>query len=115
MTSADHRLASYGTLAPGKSNHKQVAHLQGAWLKGTVRGRRTQADWGQWIGFPGFVIDLAGDVVDVDIFESPDLPAHWDRLDAFEGEAYQRVAVLAQTDKGPMDVSIYTLRPAPES
>jgi gamma-glutamylcyclotransferase (GGCT)/AIG2-like uncharacterized protein YtfP len=114
MTTA-HRLASYGTLAPGKSNHAQVEHLKGRWLKGTVRGTRTQAGWGQWIGYPGFVVDPSGDHVEVDIFESQDLPAHWDRLDTFEGEAYQRISVQAQTETGPMDVSIYTLKPAPKS
>lgn len=113
MITALHRLASYGTLAPGKSNHNQVSHLQGTWFRGTVCGRRTQADWGQWIGYPGFVVDLNGVDVDVDIFESQDLPLHWERLDAFEGDAYQRISVTAQTDQGLMDVSIYTLRPTP--
>lgn len=114
MTSAHHRLASYGTLAPGKSNHQQLAHLKGTWLKGTVRGKRTTADWGQWIGYPGFVIDLAGDEIEVDIFQSVELPAHWDRLDAFEGKAYHRVTITALCGDGPLDVSIYTLRPAPQ-
>lgn len=107
---ADQRLASYGTLAPGKSNHKQLAHLNGRWVKGTVRGHRTKANWGQWIGYPGFKPDDNADPVTVDIFESEELPDHWERLDVFEGEAYQRVTVQAETDRGRIDVSIYELK-----
>lgn len=113
--SALNRLASYGTLAPGQSNHDQVAHLKGRWFKGTVRGNRTTADWGQWTGYPGFVLDRTGNEVEVQIFESEELRAHWDRLDTFEGDAYRRVITTAHTERGSLDVSIYTLCAAPES
>lgn len=112
--SAINRLASYGTLAPGQSNHGQLAHLKGRWFKGTVRGNRTTADWGQWTGYPGFMLHPASTDVEVHIFESKELPAHWHRLDTFEGDAYRRVITTAQTENGPLDVSIYTLCAAPE-
>ena len=51
----------------------------------------------------------AGDTIDVQIFDSPDLPAHWDRLDAFEGEAYRRVVTGAQTEHGEVAVSVYVV------
>lgn len=108
---ADHRLASYGTLAPGRPNHGQLADLSGSWRQGMVRGRRVQAGWGAWVGYPGCILDPEGDEVEVFIFESPDLPAHWARLDAFEGDAYRRVITTAQTDDGPLDVSIYEIKP----
>lgn len=106
---AHHRLASYGSLAPGRENAHQLDALSGGWTKGTVRGHLKQSGWGAWIGYPGLEPHPDGDEVEVFIFESQDLPDHWDRLDAFEGEAYQRVVLTAQTETGPVDVSIYAL------
>ncbi len=108
--SADTRLASYGTLAPGRENHAQVAHLNGTWRQGTVRGRATTNPSGRWAGYPGFVLDRYAGEIEVFIFESADLPGHWPHLDAFEGEAYRRVTVTAQAANGPVDVSIYELK-----
>jgi gamma-glutamylcyclotransferase (GGCT)/AIG2-like uncharacterized protein YtfP len=48
-------------------------------------------------------------VVPVDVLESPDLPAHWARLDAFEGEGYRRVIAEVQTNERPLPASIYVL------
>jgi gamma-glutamylcyclotransferase (GGCT)/AIG2-like uncharacterized protein YtfP len=108
--SAETRLASYGTLAPGRENHAQVAGLKGTWFKGTVRGRATVNPSGRWAGYPGFVLDPHAGLVEVIIFESADLPGHWAHLDAFEGEAYRRVIATAQTPRGLIEVSIYELK-----
>ena len=108
--SADTRLASYGTLAPGEENYKQVEKLSGEWFQGTVRGHRVKQGWGTWVGFPGLILDPGGEEVTVQIFESDDLPAHWDRLDAFEGDEYHRVPTIAHTERGPIEVSIYAIR-----
>jgi gamma-glutamylcyclotransferase (GGCT)/AIG2-like uncharacterized protein YtfP len=108
--SAETRLASYGTLAPGRENHAQVADLEGTWFKGTVRGRATVNPSGRWAGYPGFVLDPHAGLVEVFIFESADLPGHWPHLDAFEGEAYRRVIATAQTPRGLIEVSIYELK-----
>jgi len=35
---AEHRLATYGTLAPGRPNHHQLDGLTGRWLEGHVNG-----------------------------------------------------------------------------
>lgn len=110
--SAATRLATYGTLAPGRVNHHQLAGLAGRWLKGTVRGRRVVAGWGADMGFPGLVLDPEGDVVAVHLFESPDLPAHWARLDAFEGPGYRRTEVAVSTALGDLDAFIYALATA---
>jgi gamma-glutamylcyclotransferase (GGCT)/AIG2-like uncharacterized protein YtfP len=50
--------------------------------------------------------------ISVDVFESVNLPAHWARLDAFEGPGYQRVVTTVCTSTGDVDASIYVLVPA---
>ncbi len=67
---------------------------------------------GAGLGYAGFLLDEdAGDVV-VQVLESADLPDHWDRLDAFEGPGYWRVAVAVAvaTAAGDVPASIYVLR-----
>ncbi|MEE9328710.1 MAG: gamma-glutamylcyclotransferase family protein [Parvularculaceae bacterium] len=98
--SAATRLATYGTLGPGRPNHHQLADLDGNWHWGTIRGRLVEAGWGAQAGFPGLVLDPTGDVVELDIFTSSDLPDHWARLDAFEGAEYQRVIINVTRDRG---------------
>lgn len=113
MTTSDangaERLAVYGTLAPGRSNHHQLAGLKGRWRNGTVRGRRFESGWGAASGYPGLVLDEHGGTVEVQLFESPDLPAHWQRLDAFEGPGYQRVTAAVALPEETLPASIYVL------
>ena len=104
---AEHRLATYGTLAPGQINEGQLSGLNGSWTSGTVRGQLHSEGWGAEHGCPGIVLNAMGDEVDVSIFESADLSDHWQRLDEFEGAGYRRVKAIARTDNGPMEVSIY--------
>jgi len=61
------------------------------------------------LGFPVLVLEAAGDEVMVDVFESVDLPAHWSRLDAFEGSGYHRVVSTVSTSDGEIEASIYVL------
>ena len=106
---ADTRLATYGTLAPGRVNGHQLAGLSGQWQQGTVRGRLTDAGWGAALGYPGLVLDPLGSPVDVYLFESADLPEQWPRLDAFEGTGYRRVVTQVRTAEGELDAWIYVL------
>ena len=107
---ADTRLASYGTLAPGRENHEQLAGLAGRWCTGTVRGWLNPGGWAATMGYPGLLLDPAGPLVEVQLFESPDLPAHWARLDAFEGADYQRVLTpVRMADGSDVDAWIYVL------
>lgn len=108
-TSAEMRLATYGTLAPGRVNHHQLADLTGHWRQGTVRGRLVEAGWGAGLGFPGLILESSGQIVEVHVFESFDLPHHWPRLDAFEGDGYRRVVTQARIEDGDLDVSIYVI------
>jgi gamma-glutamylcyclotransferase (GGCT)/AIG2-like uncharacterized protein YtfP len=105
----DTRLAIYGTLAPGRVNHHQISALAGTWQRGTVRGRLSSSGWGAAAGFPGLILDPLGPSVDVYLFESAELPEHWNRLDEFEGSGYQRVVTTVNTEEGERSAWIYVL------
>jgi gamma-glutamylcyclotransferase (GGCT)/AIG2-like uncharacterized protein YtfP len=106
------RLATYGTLAPGRKNYGQLSDLPGRWLVGHVRGSLVQAGWGAKLGYPGMILDLDGAPIEVCVFESQVLVDHWQRLDSFEGPGYRRVAVDVLTDEGLLPASIYVLADA---
>ena len=90
-----------------------MAGLRGTWRPGTVRGWLAESGWGAAQGYPGLRPDPAGPEVAVQVFASDDLPAHWARLDAFEGHEYERVVVEVATADGPLAAQIYALRPEP--
>jgi len=104
-----YRLASYGTLAPGRVNHHQLDGLAGRWSSGYVRGTLAAVGWGADYGYPALTLDPTGPVVEVAIFESADLPSHWARLDAFEGPGYERVLTIVSTPAGDVRACIYVL------
>ncbi|MEM6492576.1 MAG: gamma-glutamylcyclotransferase [Pseudomonadota bacterium] len=113
---AERRLATYGTLAPGRANARQLADLAGAWRDGWVRGRLADAGWGAAAGYPGLRLDADADEVAVMLFESAELPAHWARLDAFEGADYRRAITTVRLTDGAVEASIYVLAdPPPEA
>jgi len=95
--SGPERLAVYGTLVPGGSNAHVLADLAGEWATGTLRGRRLDDGWQ---GYPGLVLDPAGERVRVHVLSSPALPGAWSRLDAFEGPGYRRVVVDVELGDG---------------
>ena len=111
--SIDHHLATYGTLAPGKPNHHQLAALEGHWVKGRVRGHLVDKGWGAAMGYPALIPADDGDDVAVDLFCSADLPQHWGRLDGFEGLEYKRSAIKVHTDEGVVEAWIYLDAEAP--
>lgn len=112
--STQHRLATYGTLAPGKTNHHELSELEGSWLTATVRGIKYETGWGAALGCPGMVPDEDGELIAVSILQSPDLPKHWARLDAFEGEEYVRTEIAATlADGSTLSCFIYRLARAP--
>lgn len=107
--SADTRLATYGTLAPGRVNNDQLADLKGYWRQGKIRGRLVETGWGAEISYPGLMLDPSGQVIEVYIFESSELPDHWRRLDKFEGVGYRRVVTQVCTINDDLDASIYVI------
>ena len=106
-TNRDERLIVYGTLAPGRANHHVMDGMTGSWLPARVRGHRRDAGMGEWGIYPGFVPDADGPEQDVLLFVSPDLPAHWPRLDAFEGEDYARASIVAEVGGRRVEAWIY--------
>jgi gamma-glutamylcyclotransferase (GGCT)/AIG2-like uncharacterized protein YtfP len=110
---ARHRLATYGSLAPGRPNHHQLDGLDGRWSRGHVHGTLVDAGWGAGLGYPALVLDPDGAAVEVHVFESVDLQGHWSRLDDFEGPGYRRIATTVSTTSGQLDAFIYVLRSEP--
>ena len=106
---ATHRLACYGTLAPGRANNHQLSGLRGRWIPGTVTGRLVAEGWGAEHGFPGLILGASEAKIEVSVFESLDLPNHWQRLDAFEGDGYRRVKTDVQTPEGLLPSFIYVI------
>ena len=102
-------LAVYGSLAPGRANHHQLAGLAGSWSHGWVRGLLAPAGWGAALGYPGLLLDEDGANVAVHLFHSADLPQHWARLDAFEGPDYCRTLVTISTPAGDVCAFVYAL------
>ncbi len=107
---ANHRLAIYGTLAPGKANHGELSGLTGTWSKGTVRGTLVSARKPPHTGLSGLVLDPTSGQIEVDVFQSVDLPDHWSRLDTFEGSEFERVTTRVHTQAGDIDACIYVIR-----
>ncbi|HEY3524389.1 MAG TPA: gamma-glutamylcyclotransferase [Candidatus Limnocylindrales bacterium] len=107
------RLAVYGTLAPGRENHHELAGLAGEWRRGHVRGRLYPQGWGAALGYPGLVLDRSGPDVPVQVFESVDLATHWARLDRFEGPGYRRVSATVTAGDDEIEACIYVLATDP--
>lgn len=104
------RLAAYGSLRPGEANHHIVADIPGRWVEGTTRGTLNPSGWGADLGYPGLDWDPEGEEVPVQVLESTALPAHWERLDAFEGSAYRRILTPVETDAGLVACNLYAVR-----
>ncbi len=103
----DHRLAVYGTLAPGRSNHHQLAGLKGDWHPATVHGRLVAQGWAATEGYPALFLDPDAPAIDIQLFISADLPDHWQRLDDFEGPGYRRTAITVSIGDESVDAWIY--------
>lgn len=82
------KLASYGTLRPGESNHKVVADISGKWVDGIIHG-----EVNMYRGYPVFKWKEAGADVPVQILCSENLPPELPRIDEFEGADYTRILV----------------------
>lgn len=101
----------YGTLAPGRPNEAVLAEVPGTWQPATVRGGLLQRGWGAGIGFPGIVLDEGGPEVHGMLFSSEQLNSHWERLDHFEGEGYERVLTSTGVQGGETAVAyVYAVR-----
>ncbi|WP_205678882.1 gamma-glutamylcyclotransferase family protein [Aquisphaera insulae] len=108
------KLFVYGTLAPGRPNAHVLAEVPGTWEPATVRGTLLPQGWGATLGYPAIVPGDSGEEVPGLVFRSEELPAHWERLDEFEGEGYVRVVVPARLATGEVvEAYVYALREVP--
>ena len=105
------RLFVYGTLAPGRPNAHLLGSVPGNWERATVRGKLFPQGWGAAAGYPGLVLDERGDEIAGFVLTSDELAQHWERLDEFEGDGYERVATEAKLpDDSVVPAYIYQLR-----
>jgi gamma-glutamylcyclotransferase (GGCT)/AIG2-like uncharacterized protein YtfP len=108
-----HRLAVYGSLTPGGSNHAVLTDISGQWRRGWVEGDLHAEGWGATQGYPGLRWKPGAAQVGVYLFESRRLTEHWRRLDAFEGDGYRRIVVPVHGVEGETDAleaNIYVVR-----
>jgi gamma-glutamylcyclotransferase (GGCT)/AIG2-like uncharacterized protein YtfP len=96
---------------PGARSHQPSSARRAR--RPLVEGPRRRTACRRWLGaslgYPALVLDPAGAAIDVNVFESIELPAHWARLDAFEGPGYQRVVTTVHMPTGDVDAYIYVL------
>ena len=86
------KLVVYGTLAPGEANQSMLGEIKGSWSPCVVNGKRAI----EASGLTTFSWSLNEAEHNLQIFESLELPEHWNRLEAFEGARYRRRLVLAR-------------------
>jgi gamma-glutamylcyclotransferase (GGCT)/AIG2-like uncharacterized protein YtfP len=104
----NHILAVYGSLRPGHENHHVVQDIKGEWFDGTVEGRM-----GSWGPYRRLIVGAsASEQIPVCVLRSADLPYHWERLDSFEGSAYQRIVCPIHTDRGVIFGNVYAVTEA---
>jgi len=58
----------YGTLGPGRPNEHVLTAIGGTWEEASVKGHLKPHGWGADMGYPGIVLDDAGDDVHGFIF-----------------------------------------------
>ena len=105
------KLFVYGTLAPGRPNERILRNIDGSWEEASVTGTLHHEGWGAAMGYPGITLDKDGDKVQGFLFSSETIDEHWSELDAFEGEAYERVLTKVEVkNKIMVDAFIYTLK-----
>jgi len=104
------RLFVYGTLGPGRPNEHMLTAIGGTWEEASVKGYLKPQGWGAEMGYPGLILDETGDEIKGYIFCSDKLDHHWDDLDAFEGEEYERVLITVKTKENQaVEAYIYIL------
>jgi gamma-glutamylcyclotransferase (GGCT)/AIG2-like uncharacterized protein YtfP len=108
------RLFVYGTLAPGRANHKVLESIPGSWEAATLKGTLLQEGWGAAMGCPGIVPTENGDEVEGFVLSSAYLADYWPMLDELEGEGYERVAVKVKVNgTHELEAYVYALNRHP--
>lgn len=101
----------YGSLKRGEENAYVLENIGGDWIPATLQGRLYPEGLATTYGYPALVVDAEGDEVQGYVFSSARLPQHWQQLDDFEGEGYQRRAVQVTLTGGQqLDAYVYEAR-----
>ncbi len=98
----NHKLITYGTLAPGMPNHYIISDLQGNWEKCWINGYIDDVH-----GLPVFHWDTSRPLIEMQLFVSPGLSKKWSLIDKFEGSSYKRRLITAKTNTGITVAYIY--------
>ena len=107
------RLFVYGTLQPGAPNEHVMSAIGGEWQTAASKGTLRQEGWGADLGYMGLVLDESGSDVQGYVFTSAALSDHWDELDSFEGEGYERVVTFVTLPNGEqVQAYVYVLSQA---
>jgi len=94
------RLFVYGTLRPGESNEKFLTNIPGKWMNASIRGIYFPTGYGATQGYPVLVPDENGQLIHGQVLEANFTQSHWQLLDDFETEAYERVLKTVVTEGG---------------
>ena len=107
----DDTLFVYGTLMPNCPNAHVLENIVGKFTPATVRGYLIDAGWSASMGYPGIHLDEDGDLIHGFLFSSSNLINHWDNLDDFEGDEFQRREVVVKKyDEFETDTFIYVIK-----
>ena len=105
------RLFVYGTLAPGRANYEVLEEIPGSWEPATLTGILLEEGWGAAMGCPGIVPSADGGEVEGFVLSSVHLADHWTRLDAFEGDGYERVSATVRINgERTVEAYVYALK-----
>ena len=100
----------YGSLGPNRPNAHILESVGGSWIKATVKGYLKNRGWGAQLGYPALVLDSEGEDIDGLVFQSENLPEHWDQLDEFEGDEYKRILSPVKLEDGStIEAYLYVL------
>ena len=111
MQTKEQHLFIYGTLAPGRVNHHIMQPISGTWKKAFLRGDLHAEGWGATMGYPAIIPSKDADEVEGIVFSSAHLVDHWERLDEFEGDAYQRMLVDVRLESDEqLEAYVYALK-----
>lgn len=104
------RLFVYGTLRPGESNQHYLAAIPGKWLNASIRGIHFPQGYGATDGYPVLVPTHQGPPIPGLILEASFTQDHWQMLDDFETEAYERILSTVETEEGrQLNAFVYIL------
>lgn len=105
------KLFIYGSLGPLQPNEHILTAIGGKWEPATVKGHLKQCGWGAEMGYPAIVLDKDGEDVRGFVFSSKNLAKHWNEIDDFEGDEYERVkAEVHMDDHSSIEAHVYVLK-----